>query len=147
MENQTASVTVADLDALVRQIFDQKLLIEEAEAGVTVLNKELARLEEKAVVCLEELERDNYKTEFGTIYINEKWRVNMPQTDEDKQALFGFLREKGIFDKYATVNSNSLNSLYMAEWEAAIEDGKGMEFSMPGIGAPKLHKALGKRKK
>jgi hypothetical protein len=147
VETETASVTVAELDDLVRQIFDKRLVIEEAEAVVSGHNKELAKLEEKAVVYLKELGRDNYRTEWGTVSILEKWRVNLPQTDEDKQAFFQYLREKGLFDRLATVNSNSLNSLYMAEWAAAQEEGKGMEFSIPGIGAPKLFEALGKRKK
>lgn len=142
----SAPVTVADLDDLVKTIFEQRVKIEESEKVTSELNKELALLKAKAVNYLKELGRENFKSPFGTISVNQKWRVSLPQTDEDKAALFNWLRGQGLFDKYATVNSQSLNSLYLAEWDAAKARGEGMTFSMPGIGEPKLFEDLGVRK-
>lgn len=141
-----ASVTVEMLDQLVYDIAEKKKAIEAAELVTTNLNKEKSALEMKCVQFLKALNREKYVTPNGAVKINAKWRVNLPKTDADKQALFDWMREQGIFDKFATVNANSLNALYMAEWEAAKRAGHGLEFSMPGIGERKFSEILEYRK-
>lgn len=136
------SVTVADLDELIAKIAKKEGEIEIQEDILKEKNKELATLQGKCVQYLNELNRKNYESPSGKVTIAQKWRVNLPADDNAKRALFEHLRERGIFDKYATVNSNSLNSLYKQDWEAAKERGEGLEFSMPGIGAPNLFEAL-----
>lgn len=136
------SVTVAELDELIKQIAAKNSEIEKAEDVVKAHNKELTKLEGRCVEYLKELKRDKYDSPFGKVSIAQKWRVNMPADDNAKRALFEHLREREIFDKYATVNSNSLNSLFMRDWEAAKERGEGLTFSMPGIEAPKLFEPL-----
>jgi hypothetical protein len=140
-ENPKA-ITVQDLDQLIAQISAKREEIEKSEAVTTGLNKELALLKAKAVNYLKELGRENFQSPHGTVRVSQKWRVNLPKTDDGKAALFEWMRGQGIFDMYATVNSNSLNALYMAEWEAAKKRGEGLEFSMPGIDAPKLFEDL-----
>ncbi len=140
------SVTVAQLDELVAKIFEKRKEIEAAELVTSKLNIELAKMKQDCVVYLKELGRENYKSPYGSISVQQKWRVNMPQTDAEKQALFEWMREKGIYDKYATVNSASLNSLWNAEREAAAKRGELMEFEIPGLGAGKLFEDLGMRK-
>lgn len=135
--------TVKELDELVESIFAQKKACEEKEKALTEENKKLAALEAKAVAWLDELGREKYQHPLGTIYVNEKWRFSLPQSDEEKLAFFGWLKERGLFDRYATVNANSYNSLLLAEWEAAKEAGNGMDFSVPGVPEPKFHRALG----
>ena len=85
---------------------------------------------------------ETHLKDLTEILIKQKWRVNMPADDHAKRELFQHLREREIFDKYATVNSNSLNALFMRDWEEAKERGEGVTFSMPGIEAPKLFEAL-----
>lgn len=137
METQTA-VTVNELDALLQDILEKEDAIEAQEERLKEMNKEMARVQGKAVQFLKELGRDSYSGPAGKFTIEEKWRVNLPSSDLAKKELFDHLRERGIFDKYATVNANALNSLYKADWEEAKDRGEGMEFSMPGIDAPKL---------
>lgn len=136
MSNQ---VTVADLDDLMKSIAEQEETIEAHKEVSTRMNKELAQLENRAVQYLKDLGREEYVSPYGKGAIEQKWRVNLPEDDIKKREFFDYLRALEIFDKYATVNSNSLNSLYRAEWEAAKQDGRGMEFTMPGIGAPKVY--------
>jgi hypothetical protein len=52
-----------------------------------------------------------------------------------------------VYDKYATVNAISYNSFCKAEWEIAKEEGRGMEFSLPGVPEPKYYKKLGTLRK
>jgi hypothetical protein len=125
---------------------NEKDTIEQMERAVTEENKKLALLEAKAVAWLDELGRESYKHPRGSIGVNEKWRFNLPQGDENKAKFFNYLRERGLYDKYATVNANSYNSFLLAEWEVAKEEGRGMEFSVPGVPEPKFFRALSTRK-
>lgn len=152
METPTAQereITVADLDALVVEYFDlQQNEKVEAEAALTAVNIHIAKIEAKLVMFLKALKRKNYTHPRGTVGIKPQWRVGMPQTDADKAALFGWLRERGVFDRYATVNAQSLNSLWNAEREAAIKEDPmaAVTFNLPGLPAPKLYEGLSKRK-
>lgn len=139
---EAKTLTVDDLDNFVKQIKDKKDEIAQVEAQSTALNKELATLNAKASATLKELNRDNYRSPHGMITMQRKWSVSLPKTDKDKLALFEYFKEKGIYEKYATVNSNALNSLYLSEWEEAKKEGRGMEFTMPGLEAPKLHETV-----
>lgn len=130
-------VTVAELDDLIKKLADCSNRCDQKAEEMKALNKEYAGLEGRIAAHMEELNREKYDSPYGKFAIKQQWRVNMPQTDQDKQALFEHLRERGIFDKYATVNSNSLNALYMADWRAAQDQGEGMTFAMPGVPAPK----------
>jgi len=140
-------VTVEELDVLVTEIFEKKKEIEEYSIGGKKLNGDLVALKEKAVVFLKELDRRDYKAERGTISIKSRWRVNMPSNVEEKNKLWAHLRERDLFDKYATIQSQSLNSLFMQDWEEAKRKGEGIEFKMPGIGEPTLFEDLGMRKR
>ncbi len=139
---QAKTLTVDDLDNFVKQIKDKRDEAEQVGVQLTTINKEIASLEAKAVGILKELNRDNYRSPYGMITMERKWRVSLPPNDIAKMEFFGHLRERGIFEQYATVNYNSLNSLYLTDWKEAQKEGRGMEFAMPGIEAPKLHEAL-----
>lgn len=138
--------TVLELDDLVDQIFDQKQKIEEMGAALTEENKRLAQLEFKAAAWLDEIGRETYKGKRGSISIKEKWSFALPKSDEDKQAFFSWMKEKGIFDKYATVHATSYNTLVNEEWEIAKQEGRGMEFSIPGVPEPRFVRLLSTRK-
>lgn len=131
-------VSAKELDDLLAELSaKEKEKDEHAEKG-TVINKEYSRLLFRAQVFIKELGRTDYVGPAGKVEIKESWRVNLPKTDQDKVVFFDYLRERGIFDKLATVNSNSLNALYRAEWEEAKGRGEGMTFAMPGIPAPEF---------
>ncbi len=130
--------TVRELDELLAKVAAKEKEIDAIQAVLTEHNKELNRLTFRAVDFLKELNRDSYDSPSGRITMVESWRVNLPKTDQEKMELFGFLKSQGLFEKYATVNSNSLNALYKAYWQEAKDKGEGMTFTMPGVGAPKL---------
>lgn len=132
-EESKTPVSVADLDALVKEIVTVRKKSREMTATLAAVNVELEGKKSKLASYLRELGRKSYKTEFGNFTLVEKWRVKLPQTAEDKQKLFAWLTEQGLYDAYATVNSNALNSLYLEEWEIAKKEGRGMEFEIPGI--------------
>ena len=145
MGDEAASVTVADLDQLVAEIFSLRAEIAVMNKAVSVQNVRLMGLKSRAVKFLHELNRRDYKAPQGTVRISPKWTVTLPKTIPDKLAFFAWLREREIFDTYATVNSRSLNTLYNKEMEIAQKKGMGMEFSIPGIDNPNLFEDLGIR--
>lgn len=146
-EAQETPVTVEQMDALVQAMFEQKAKVEAADEVTKALNKELSRMQMQAVAALKQLGRDNFKSPHGTVSIIERWRVSVPTDEEAKKELFKYFKEKEILYRYATVNSNSLNSYYNEEWEIAKAEGRGMEFQLPGVGEPKLFETCGMRKK
>lgn len=133
-------VTVRDLDDLIAKISFLEKDKEMFDQKIKEINKELMKHEATATRYLKELNRNEYDTPIGKLKISEKWHVNLPDTDLAKLEFFEWLKSQGIFEKYATINSRSLQSLYKAEMENAKERGEDpLTFSLPGIPAPKLY--------
>lgn len=143
------AVTVAALDALVVKYFDT-LQIDKvrAEAALSVVNKEIQLIELKLVEHLNALGRKEYRHARGLVKTSVKWSVGNPVSDQDKGQLFAWLREKGIYDKYAVVNNASLNTLWRAEREAAIKEDPSavLTFNLPGLPPPRSFEGISKRK-
>lgn len=137
-----STVTVEELDGLLAELKNLNEVKDAQGDALKETNKQIWALQEKAGLYLGELDRTEYDSPHGKIKVGEKWRVNLPPNDLAKGELFEHLRQRGIFDKFATVNSNSLNALYMADWREAEERGEGMTFQMPGIEAPKCDKEI-----
>jgi hypothetical protein len=140
-------VTVEFLDSQVRALAELRGAADAKQALLTEVNKQITALEQQIAVTLKELGRTNFQAPVGTVGITRKWRVGLPQSKEDWDALVGWMEARGISDEYLTVNSISLNSLYTKEWEAAKKRGEGMEFTIPGIAEPKLFETITFRKK
>lgn len=140
-QNQASQpVTVKDLDKLVEDIAKKRAEIDELADKTTEKNKEMMALQTKAYNYLRELGREDFKSPVGTLSIKTIWNVTNPKTEEDKAALFDWMRKRGIYDAYASVNAASLKSLYMAEREAYIKGGGDpMLFSMPGMEPAKFY--------
>jgi hypothetical protein len=145
-----SEVTVQQLEELCKQMRELDDEIEKDKEALSEKNKKYTQLEAQAAQWLKELGKGSYKSNFGTVIRQEKWRVNLPQTPEDRDAFFGWLKERGLFEHMITVNSNTLNSLYMKEWEVAKESPDPVDaltFSIPGIPEPKLHETVSLRRK
>lgn len=142
-------MTVADIENLARELREKRAQVEELEKPLKVANKELSELEAKIVGALKEIGKDSYKSEYGTITQVKKWRVNLPSGPEEKAKFFEFLKKEGLFEQMTTVNSQTLNSFFMERWEQLKkEDPVGaLNFSIPGIGEPKVFETLSFRKK
>lgn len=144
-----SDLTIDSLEAMAKSLVDKRQEVEEKRKIYSEANAELDILEGNAVAILKEIGKKSYKSEFGTVTRTEKWRVTLPNTPEKRAEFFQFLKEKDLFDKLISVNSNTLNSLYMEEWASAKERNpeEAVFFSMPGIDEPKLQETLSFRKK
>lgn len=136
------SISVKELDEMVENLFKMKKEIQDEEDKISEKSKILEALKTKIIVTLKEHERESYRSDMGMVTVSQKWRVKLPANDIEKAKLIEHLRERGLFEKYVSVNSNSLNSLFMTDWEIAQKEGKGMDFKMPGIDEPTLFETL-----
>lgn len=132
-------VTVQELDELVKELKEKNQIKDKIEDELKSCNKEIGGLEAKITLYLKELGRESYESPHGKVSIKQKWSVNLPADDLAKREFFEWLRENNIFDKYATVNSRSLQSLFKAEWDEAKKKGEGFNFTLPGLLPPKLY--------
>jgi hypothetical protein len=144
---EPTKVTVEEMDILASQIAEQRSRVAEVEEVLSQQKALLEDLKARGVGYLKELGRENFQAPDGTLYIADVWSITLPKTDQDKSAMLDWMKERGIYEKYVTVNASALKSLYMAEWEAAQAKGLGMEFQIPGVQEPKLYQDLRFRKK
>lgn len=139
-ENQAKPVTVEELDNLLAAYKEkdaEKAIIAEQ---LKEKNKELIAIEGRVTAYLKELGRDNFDSPFGKCELFQDEYVKMPDGPEEKGKLFAWMREHEIFDKYATVNSNSLNALFFRERASAVEQGADpMTWTLPGLTVPTIH--------
>lgn len=134
MQQANGDVTVAELNALCNQMKEKKAEIDAKELELTELNKQLGKMKQQASAYLAELGQDKYITPFGELKRIERWQTKNPATEDDKRKLFDWMRERGIYDTYATVNARSLNSLFIKERAIAEAEGQDpMLFTLPGM--------------
>lgn len=135
-----APATVEELDKLCKQLAELDKQLDAQENATKELNKKKFAIQTQFMLYLKELKRTEYDSPHGKFKMTPGWRVNMPADDKAKMALFEHLKKTpGLFEQFATVNSNTLNAYYRREWEIAKQQGPdaAMAFEIPGILAPK----------
>lgn len=117
---------------------DAAMLREQIAELEMALKEQKERLEKVSKVILRTLELmeiDSIKS-HGCLFFKEmRSSVTTPKTPEDKELLFKFLQEKGIFLEIASVNSMTLNSLYKSLADDAAKEGV-LDFKLPGVAEP-----------
>jgi hypothetical protein len=143
---EVPQTTIKDLDNMCALYSRLRLEAEEIEEKLTAKNEELKELGTKIMNNLNEFKKPSWKCAHGNFIINNRFTVPTPKTPEEKQAFFGYLKEKGIFEDMVTVHSQTLNGYFRQEMDAALDRGE-IDFKMPGIGEPKYVQTLAMRKK
>ena len=141
---------IAAFETLIGEAYALEAEIEAYEREVLKPKKaKLAQLEGQILQTLADNELTSFKSSHGTVVRSTRYTVRTPKTIEEKTAFFEWLNEsKGreVYWTYVSVNSQSLNSFYKAEMEAAKE-ANDFDFKIPGIGEPEATPVLSKRKK
>jgi len=134
---EATNINLAEVDTLIKHYrnvqedYDTKNEIKK-EAG-----KELDKAKEKVIALLQRGKKKKWNVDgLGTVTVVDKFMVQTPKSTEQKEALLNWLKERGndMYYAYASVNSQSLNSLYNKEVADAAE--RGETFQMPGINPP-----------
>lgn len=141
-EEADQDIPVAEFDKLTEEMANQDKIVKDLEMEAKKAKELLTKMKLKLHDYLTVFGKSKYANDHGTFYTQTKFSVSTPKTPEEKEALFAFLKEKGIYAQYATVNSRSLQTLYKSFLESEGED-----FKMPGVGEPKSFTELRFRKK
>lgn len=140
------TITLKDFEELCASLFKQRTQVQELQHAADEAKAVQMKIQAQVMACMDEHGKDQHRVAgHGLLYLVNKFRVTTPKTVEEKKALFEFLGEQGTFYEYASVNSNTLNSLYDAEFEKAKTRGD-VDFKLPGVGDPVLVRTMSFRK-
>jgi len=142
INNPEYKITVEDLDEMVDMVFTVRTEYEEAKAESARMYNELEALKFQVTTYLKALDREDYKSGAGTVKAETRMRVKNPQTPEDKAKLNNFLKERDLFEQYVSVNNQTLNAFFKAEYNEAVKRGEGMTYKMPGVPDPVFSEEL-----
>lgn len=149
-ECKESTITVAQLEEHAEKIRKKREEKSAQEEIVSKLSAELEELNERAVLMLQELGKTSYPAEAGRMQCREEWSVKQPETEEDREKFHGWLKEKGIYEKVLSINSQTLKALYKQELEAVKASGDpiaALDFQLPGIKEAKCFVKLSFTKK
>lgn len=135
------TTTLDDLNALCTAIASQRKVVDEIAATKSEAQAKLDELEMKLVETLEAHGKTTEHNAAGRFTVVTEMKYRQPETEDSKDALYNYLKERGEFDRLASINYNTLNSWAKVENEAARDRGD-FDFSIPGLGAPTIRKIL-----
>lgn len=141
MEKQ--ELTVSAFEGLIAQMYKQHRKVKAMQDELDTETKVLTDLKNQVLLCMEELDKDKYASDMGTVSVQNKFSVQVPKDEEKKQAFFAWLRDKEIFESTITVHSATLNSLY----NSMLQESGDPDFEIPGIGKGTHYKTLSIRSK
>lgn len=137
MQAVRGKVSTEDLAFVMGQLSEKQAELNALEAEVTKANKVIMRMKSILTSVMKDLGWDEFKSPHGSVKITPQLQVKMPQSPEAKAELWAWMREKGIYDRYATVHAVSLKALFKAEMEVAkAEQGEDFDpigFHLPGM--------------
>lgn len=125
----------APVDALCKQMREKQDEIDETSEKLKSLNEEMSKLEIQAMALLKAGGKKSYSSPYGTIGRVQHWNVKLPQGEENRQAFFQYLKEKGLYEDYRTVHATKLKSHFLEE-KRFLEDNDPIEainFKIPGL--------------
>lgn len=126
-------MTIKDFSILTLDYSKQKQIANNLKLELESVNDVMFQLEQKILASMSELSLSKYSIEgVGTVYLQNKLSVKTPNTEEDKAAFYGHLKEIGQYDALMSVNSQTLQAWYKAQLETAQIDGQGIPH-IPGL--------------
>jgi hypothetical protein len=145
---ELASLSMAEFDSIGMELFAINETIDDVEATLKGLQEQKKALVEKIIYVMKESGKTSYQIGGKKLILSQRATVPTPKTREEKEAFFNYLMSthgEDVYWNYLSVNSQSLNSFYKAEREAAVEK-QDMDFKIPGIGEESIMSTLSVRK-
>ena len=145
--DQLPSATEAPgaLAELAKEAAMLKAEMAEMELQTKIKKSRFEEITDQILKTLDLLEMESFRAQGFLFYKTVESSVKIPKTVEDKKLLFQFLEEKGIFMEIASVNSQTLNSLYKNLAKEAAKNGN-FDFRIPGVEEPTTYNNLKLRK-
>jgi hypothetical protein len=130
-EEVKKEISIAEMTNAVEALREAKTAYDTAKKMSEDMYSVYKEAEDRVVAMLSDSGLDTYTVKgIGKVTISEQLSVTTPKTPEEKQQFFDWLkRELGDdgFWAYATVNSQSLNSLYKLKFNEYASRGEVLE--------------------
>ena len=140
-------ISVKDITDKIEALREADTIAKEKKAAYSVANAEVDSLKREVIEMLQSSGLKNFKIPgVATVSVVENLSVQTPKTHEDKEKFFAWLKTQGedMYLQYASVNSNSLNSLFKIKQEEYAENGEVLD--IPGLGEPTSYITLSLKK-
>ena len=144
-QDQPPALTVEQMDGLIENLRVTKKAAESAQEQADLVKAQYSEARDQVLKALITLKRDNYAVDgHGLAYISRKEVYTTPKTNQDKNALFTYIKEK--YGPDALMSLVSINSQTLTSW-ANKETETGEIQSIPGLDQPTMIETLNFRKK
>jgi hypothetical protein len=137
-------ITVDELQEKCRALFEKRKAYEDSKAITAKLNADYEQSEREIIEILQALEMKTFTSNYGVISLRKKEYYPIPKSPEQKEAIRKYMEEKGIFEQYWSIHSQSFNSWVKQEKEVAIEEKRFL--NLPGVEAPTISFDLAMKK-
>ena len=131
-----AKVSIEAFELLIGEAYQLKKEKKAAEDAAEKIGEELKAKQIKIEAIMEQLGKEVYKSDSGTVAYKTSLSVATPKLEDDKEKFFAWLKAEGLFYEYASVDSRKLNTLINS-----LSQGNP-DFTVPGIEKPKTFKTL-----
>lgn len=123
-------VTTKEIKEAIERVHELAVEKAKIETKLSQTNKLIMSAEMLVMGLLEKAGMKEFPSEYGTFQIVEQSSVSMKHVD--KAALFQYLKDTGQFEGLATIHARTFVGWYNREEERAKQEGREMEFSIPG---------------
>lgn len=141
-KKELSQVTVAEFEQLCADLVTQKEAVERAKEALAAENAKKGNIELKIMQYLQAMDRKNYKSKLGTVTVVREVSYALPKSDSDRESFFDYLKKQGDFERMITVHSKTFNSYVKEKFETAKNEGRALDFRIPGVGEPSIYESL-----
>lgn len=144
------TITTEELDQAVELMRSLETEYKSAKEISTQAHHVLQEAKATLIHMLQNAGKSKYHVDgLGTASLVTKLKVRTPKDLVAKDLLFKYIKDNygddGVLS-YASVNYQALNKFYNDEFEIALADGRGDDFSIPGLETPDSEVSLSFRK-
>lgn len=136
-ENPKAQTSIEDFEVLIQEAYKLKKSAKDLEDQAEEVKAILKEKQAKIQAIMEDLGKEIYKSDSGTVSLKTSLSVATPKDPKSKQDFFAWLSDQGLFDEYASVDSRKLNTLYNS-----LSEKSETPITIPGIGPATPFKTL-----
>jgi hypothetical protein len=146
-ERKLSDVKLAEINGMVKHLFEMRATIEEMEEKVSEKKAELETLKQTIMLVLEAQNMTKLPTEHGLVYTTTKFQVSMPKDPARAAQLRAYFAKRGMEDML-TVNHMTLNSVFnsIVEEKETLGEKIDMKDIIPGVDEPTARQTLAMKK-
>lgn len=144
-EQELEGVTFQQIQVMIKEFSEAKAEYDEAKRKSTSAKEIMDNHGKRLLEVLKKHEVKSMPSPYGHVITSVRWSWKTPKEKSAREAFFGYLKEKELYEEMITVNSQSLNAFCKGELEAAKEEGN-FDFTIPGLDEPSLTETISLRR-